>query len=158
MIRNFSGRGVYIYDTSGTSVLDSTVTNTGTDGTNAGHAISAFWDVAGRYNVLIERNHIDTTSTASSGAEGIKFVISGNVPGVTLQSVWQVGNDIAVGYSASNGGMCIEDWQARADDVFTDFHVIGNRCKGSGGVQRQLGHLNGWRQRRRAADERSIRE
>jgi hypothetical protein len=142
--QDLSGDGIRIYDTGGARVTDSTFTGTGVDGTNNPKAIEGWFDTAGTYSrFYIERNHIDTTATAASGAEGIKFVL-GNYPGITVQTLWESGNDIFVGQSASNGGMCIENFASRLDQFLTDIHIVGNRCTGHGGVAGALAWNGDW--------------
>jgi Right handed beta helix region len=134
-IRGFSGNGIDLLDPERQNRISSNwISDCGEDGTDSGHGIEAIRQATGTTDGLtIANNVIDSTSAAASGAEGIKVGVSANASNAGMQNVYEQGNLITLGASAS-ATWGIENWVA-TDATFMDaFHVIGNTITGAGGV------------------------
>ncbi|MGH7906113.1 MAG: glycosyl hydrolase family 28-related protein, partial [Candidatus Binataceae bacterium] len=144
-IQNCSGNGAWFSEPlNRNGVIGSRIVNTGIAGANTYRPIYASRINVGTTSGLFFRNNwIDTTSAASSGAEGIK-VAAGNAAGIVISDVWETDNYVTVGAGAATTG--IEDFNS-SPSSFTHVNVTGNHifCPGTAatGWGISLGGANG---------------
>ncbi len=143
-IRGFSGNGLNVIDPlRDNSFAANAISDTGEDGVNNGHAINVLRKRAGITDGLtIENNRIDSTSPASSGAEGIKVLVSDNAGDASIVNVREAGNTIALGRSAS-GTFAIENWTNSPVTREDGFAIAGNTISGAGGIDGAAGNGDG---------------
>lgn len=134
-LQSFSGNGISLTDPlTNNTISTNTIYDCGEDGVNNGHAISIFRQSTGTTDGLtIDSNVIDTTSTASAGAEGIKTAVSANATNAGMQNVYEENNTIMLGPSAS-ASWGIENWTATESTFMDGYHVVGNTISGAGGI------------------------
>jgi len=143
-VQSFTGNGIDLVDPlTGNSISSNSISDCGEDGVDGGHAINVFREATGTTDGLtIENNTIDTTSTASSGAEGIKTAVSANAASAGIQDVYEENNTITLGASAS-GTWGIENWTASSATFMDGFQITGNSITGAGGIAGAAGNASG---------------
>ncbi len=132
VIENFTGNGVELDNVSNSIVISgNTFFDDGEDGVNNSHAIFVNQGAGTLDGLRIENNRIDETAVAAAGAEGIKLI--SNCPACVVKNVWETGNHILLGKSASGGGWGIENWNRGGGSKMYNFDTADNYISAAGG-------------------------